>query len=525
MKKITALLAAPVLALSLLAAPVAAEEAALTRGEFAALVNGAYNIVTTAGELFTDVELEHPHAYDMMAAKRAGYLTGYPDGSGAPDSTVTRAEAAVMLGRVIDLPAPEAAMKYADESEIPDWARDSVDRACVNGLLTTTEQGAFEPERPLNAAEAEAMLEAALAVVGRLWSETVVNTTAHDGVAITGRLCLPAGRESVDKVVVLVNGTGISTYEMQGLQPPFRYKYYDYFADVFAQDGTAFFSYNTRGVTLAEEFPFYTVDEALYNTYTPQNCARDVAAFIREIRQNPATAQAKIILLGWSEGAIVAPLAALEPDSGVDALLLAGYPEENMEDILVWQLDGPQTLFYYTLVFDAQGQDHITREQYEADPYGVIGVSPLVYDLSFDELDANKNGVVDLEDFADLPRAQLHTQLREAIDRDDNAWIKENFMHLPAGWFKAHFELGRTSDILLRVDGAIPIHIFHGSQDLNCSVQQVYAAQERLAEQGRDDVQFHIFEGMPHNLGFDYWLVLGETTEAYEAIFETVRGM
>lgn len=494
----------------------------VSRGEFAAMVNEAYNFYITDGKLFTDIDLEHPYAYEMMAARRAGYLNGFPDGTGAPDTAITRMEAAVILDRVADLVVTDTEVNFADAKDIPDWAMSSVTLAYTNGLFDINEDNRFEPNKPVSAGDARLAVEKALSITGRPWSGEIITATSYDGFELTGRLCLPEGKDTVDKVVLLVNGTGPSTYECAGLQPPYRYKYYDYFADEFSSEGTAFFSYSHRGVHLAEEFPYYTLDWDVYGTYTPQNCAKDVVSFIKELKQLNATKDAEIILLGWSEGAIVAPLAALEPDNGIDALLLAGYPDANMKDILVWQLDGAQTYFYYTIVFEALGQESITREQYEADPYGVIGVSPLVYDMGFDELDANENGVIDVEDFADLPRAQLHAQLLDAIERDDTDWIVENFMSLPAGWFKAHFELGRTGDILAQITD-LPIHIFHGTYDLNCPVQGVYDVQAQFSGLGLANLDVHVFDGLDHSLGFDYWLILGEASEGYKAIFDTVK--
>ncbi|WP_242941203.1 S-layer homology domain-containing protein [Sporobacter termitidis] len=429
-----------------------------------------------------------------------------------------------MLDRVADLPPSDAGIQFSDARDIPGWATESVASACTNGLFTVNKDGAFEPNKPLTSAEADLAIAKASSIKGRPWYSKLIQTTSHDGFELTGRLCLPEGDETVGKVVVLVNGTGPSTYETKGLQPPYRYKYYDYFADQFAAEHTAFFSYNTRGVQLTEENPYYTINWDVYGTYTPQNCAKDVVTFIKDIKDFKVTKDAEIVLLGWSEGAIVAPLAALEPDNGIDALLLAGYPDMNMKEILDWQLDGAQTLFYYTIAFDAEGQTSITKAQYEADPYGVIGVSPLVYDMSFDELDANKNDVIDVEDFAGLPRAQLHQALLSAIERNDTEWIVQNFLPLPAGWFKAHFALGKTGDILTKVRD-MPIHIFQGTYDLNCPVQGAYDVQAQFNALGLTNLQVHVFDGLDHSLGFDYWLLSGENSEGYTSIFDTARGL
>ncbi len=368
MKKRLSIVFATLLLLSSFSSTLATQVSknTVSRGEFIAQVNEAYNFFTSGGQLFTDISLEHPFAYEIMAAKRAGYLSGYPDGSARPDLVLTRLEAAVILSNVANLTATKDAPTLSDASSIPPWALPSVLAATQAKLFALSPSGAFEPNQPLTPQDAQTAIEAALAIHGRPWADEIISATSYDGISLTGRLCMPTGTDTVDKVVLFVNGTGPNTYESRGVQPPYKYKYYDYFADAFAKDGTAFFSYNTRGISLAESFPFYSIDCNIYESYTPQNCAKDIVSFIKVLKAHKALANAEIILLGWSEGAIIAPLAAAEQDSGIDALLLAGYPEANMKDILVWQLDGPQTFFYYTLVFAAEGQTSISREQYEA---------------------------------------------------------------------------------------------------------------------------------------------------------------
>lgn len=519
MKRLYSILLVALLLLSAPAIACAAEdEAPVSRGQWVLMLNQALGLYTAGGDGFVDVTTESSYYYELLAAQRAGYLSGYPDGSVKPEQGISRLEAAVMMDQLVTFPTKE---KVNLSDEVPSWSAEQVQRICANGLLQLTERGEFRGTDILTQGEASQAL-AALKMFqsAPLWQETILNIPTYDGYSFKGRLCLPTNAPQVDKVVLYINGTGANTYLNKRESGPYRFMYFDYFADRFAEQNTAFFSYNTRGVDISEEAPFYTIDWPVYGTYTPQSMAKDVAAMVTELRKQPALKNAKIYLLGWSEGAITAPLAVVNEGVQVDGLLLAGYPNANMADILKWQLDGPQTYFLYTIYCNAIGQDGITKAQYEADPYGVM--ETMFGNVSFADTDTNGNGLIDVEDFAGNVRAQMHQRLLQAVKDGDDNWIRENFMDLPAMWFTKHFELGSTEDILVQIED-IPIHIFHGTYDLNCPVQGVYDVQARFKELGKNNLTVHIFDAHNHDLNYDYWLLTNADAEGCQAIFDTVQ--
>jgi hypothetical protein len=53
-------------------------------------------------EKLADVERNAPHVYDIVKAAALGLITGYPDGTFRPEGTLTRAEAATVVYRLID---------------------------------------------------------------------------------------------------------------------------------------------------------------------------------------------------------------------------------------------------------------------------------------------------------------------------------------------------------------------------------------------------------------------------------------
>lgn len=72
----------------------------ITRAELVTILTGIYGVNTTKGMPFTDVG--HGWYYDYVATAYAnGWVSGYSDGTFRPDQTITRAEAVVVLNKVL----------------------------------------------------------------------------------------------------------------------------------------------------------------------------------------------------------------------------------------------------------------------------------------------------------------------------------------------------------------------------------------------------------------------------------------
>ncbi len=95
-----------------------------------------------------------------------GVITGYPDGTFKPDTGITRAEMAVMIDRALKLEETERLLLCEDRDQIPDYALGAVDRVTAAGILQTSE-GYFNPVKGVNRAE----MAAALARVLYWWAE------------------------------------------------------------------------------------------------------------------------------------------------------------------------------------------------------------------------------------------------------------------------------------------------------------------------------------------------------------------
>ena len=72
-------------------------------------------------------------------AQQKGYVCGKIDGNGnllfSPEDKITRAEAAVILSRMLGKEATGVRQVFADANEIPAWARDAVDTLATLGVI------------------------------------------------------------------------------------------------------------------------------------------------------------------------------------------------------------------------------------------------------------------------------------------------------------------------------------------------------------------------------------------------------
>ena len=98
----------------------------------------------------------------IQTAYELGYVRGlYQDDALCfePNRAITRAEAAVMLGNMIDVAAPTISPVFADADDVPAWAASSLSSLTALGILQT-DCGYIDPTDAVTRADAAQMLSA-----------------------------------------------------------------------------------------------------------------------------------------------------------------------------------------------------------------------------------------------------------------------------------------------------------------------------------------------------------------------------
>lgn len=99
---------------------------------------------------FTDVADEAWYANYVGFMAECGIISGYPDGSFAPDATITRAEFATMISRLDEMKSGKISF-----SDVPDWhwANAYIKNVYARGLVTGYNDGTFRPAQTITRAE------------------------------------------------------------------------------------------------------------------------------------------------------------------------------------------------------------------------------------------------------------------------------------------------------------------------------------------------------------------------------------
>lgn len=130
----------------------------ITRAEFVKLINKCFNYKVQLLENYPDVFETKWYYQDFGIAKYIGYLTGDENGNANPENYMTRAECAVMLGRILKsrMINPD---RFSDQSDIPAWAVDYVSQLSALSILNGYPDGSFQPNGLVTRAEAFTIIQ------------------------------------------------------------------------------------------------------------------------------------------------------------------------------------------------------------------------------------------------------------------------------------------------------------------------------------------------------------------------------
>ncbi len=367
------------------------------------------------------------------------------------------------------------------------------------------------------------LLSLILFLSSHLESQEILDVSLIDGKKIKVRLSLPqTDVDSFAYLVLFIHGTGPNTYLNKRGTGENSFNYYDLYADRFNDQGIAFATYNRRGVTINDVPPMYhQIDSATYATYTSQSEVADIESIIDQIKKIKKFRNTKVILLGWSEGTIIASMVADKMKSDVHMLLLCGYAHESMYDIMKWQLSGASTMININKYFDKNGNGVIERDEYESDDKNTTFYRDRFFNnATFDLLDNNTDAQIDKFDF-EKNQVALFNVILEKIEQNDHDWIWNNYYKVTPQWFKSHFKLEANKKRLLRLN--LPIYIFHGKDDANTPVDGVYDLIERCREYDKTNIKAFIFDDHDHDLNYGTWIRNNELSKGLKKLFETVN--
>ncbi|MFD2115384.1 S-layer homology domain-containing protein [Paenibacillus yanchengensis] len=144
-------------------------ERAITRAEFTALLVRLVAPDLTEKISHTYKDLAGHYAENAIAqATSLGIVTGYPNNSFKPNDQMTREQMAVMLMRAFELTDGEKKdVTFVDKETISAWAVDAVTKASNLEIITGYPNGKFAPAEIATRAQAVVMLDRVLQLLGK----------------------------------------------------------------------------------------------------------------------------------------------------------------------------------------------------------------------------------------------------------------------------------------------------------------------------------------------------------------------
>lgn len=131
----------------------------LTRAEFVVLLAKSIglNPVENPKLIFSDTVPDWVSGY-VAAAVKAGWINGFTDGTFRANTWITREQIAVMSIRAISGSTSEYILNYTDKTDIQQWARSAVAKATQLGVMIGYEDGSFHPNTETTRAEASVII-------------------------------------------------------------------------------------------------------------------------------------------------------------------------------------------------------------------------------------------------------------------------------------------------------------------------------------------------------------------------------
>jgi len=368
--------------------------------------------------------------------------------------------------------------------------------------------------------------------------QRIVTFTTADGLSLEGKLSLPPEATGPVPVVMLLPGAGPWTFDRPLEVPDVGenldvsatevalagkriVRYCDIHVDQLTRRGVGFFCTNKRGCAIAAEKPFERVNRAVFSKTTLNVLLDDYAAALRALRQEEGVDANRIVLLGGSEGTILAPRLALRAPDGITAVVMFGYAQDNFKDTITWQMSvGPWR--NVARFFDANEDDVVTTEEFNAAPelarsFGLGG-------SGLDALDADRDGRLTPADLAARTKPSLDATLRAVRGRDED-YLWANLLNLNSTYLREEWDRGPNQETLLKLD--LPLAIFHGQHDGTCRVEGVRETAEAFRRAGKTNLNVHIYPRTNHDLNYgEYLRSAGRTVpRPFVEMFDYIAGV
>jgi len=130
----------------------------ITRGEFAYFLVRTLGIENDGEALFADVSADSFYAKEIAIGKAAGILKGVGDDSFAPDAEISRQDMMTLIARGMELKGKTDTSGFSDIDSVAAYAAESVEAMVAHGLIEGNADGTINPLGNTTRAEAAVIM-------------------------------------------------------------------------------------------------------------------------------------------------------------------------------------------------------------------------------------------------------------------------------------------------------------------------------------------------------------------------------
>lgn len=109
--------------------------------------------ISSEQELFSDLSINNPNIGYIYYLSQKGVISGFPDGSFKPEASLSRAQAAVILAKVMQLDSSRAGEKLFWDVDEKHWAAPYISACIKAGYIKSYPDGSFHPDEELSRAQ------------------------------------------------------------------------------------------------------------------------------------------------------------------------------------------------------------------------------------------------------------------------------------------------------------------------------------------------------------------------------------